>query len=519
MALLQLSIQIRIMKQVLKAEEQRQMEQAALFDRILHTPPAGLINLPSYQEVYPPPPVTPGFRPGLGLSSSAQPIYGGALQLEGMSSDPGNALSEGAPDLPPLTDSKEDVSFPEPMISQAPHPLPLPSFPDTSTLNSEQVLDTIAQVVRVQNTHDHAHDTAALRQLLRRAVATNDDMDMLKVLQVRKEEMPEAIKALQRAREVEIAREREEKERAERERADALLMGDQLWSSPTEERGVDSLQRTAHSMFGSVRRDSAQEGEGGLRKAQTFQSVHSDGAASHASQSSSRTGSGSTISHDTLDREFIESSIDSLVRLSTSQGTPPASLALPWWSITRYEVIRDLRVGVGSFSEVWKGSYRGRTVAVKVLAPWTSKELFKREVDIWKDLRHPNVLELIGASTVDTNEHTDEHGRTPNPSSGGLQASIHSAMTSLSESGSGWDVPEEAHSPWFFVSRYYERGNLVKWVKNLDRPQWEMILDDPVDGILRMIHEIVRGMVYLHSEGILHGDLKACPVAWQPNSG
>lgn len=54
--------------------------------------------------------------------------------------------------------------------------------------------------------------------------------------------------------------------------------------------------------------------------------------------------------------------------------------------------------------------------------------------------------------------------------------------------------------PWFFVSPYMKNGSLVSYLKGLPSL-------DSVD-LLKMMHEIAKGMAYLHSKGILHGDLK-----------
>jgi tRNA A-37 threonylcarbamoyl transferase component Bud32 len=62
------------------------------------------------------------------------------------------------------------------------------------------------------------------------------------------------------------------------------------------------------------------------------------------------------------------------------------------------------RIGKGSFGEVYLGRWRGTVVAIKKL-PFHSldKELLKeiyREVTIMKGLRHPNVLQFLGACTA-----------------------------------------------------------------------------------------------------------------------
>ncbi|EED84640.1 predicted protein [Postia placenta Mad-698-R] len=75
---------------------------------------------------------------------------------------------------------------------------------------------------------------------------------------------------------------------------------------------------------------------------------------------------------------------------------------------------------------------------------------------------HPNVLELLGASSASSD------------------------------------------APWFFVSPYYKNGSIVPYLKGL--PTLEAA--DP----LRMIHEIANGMAYLHGKEVLHGDLKGANV-------
>jgi abelson tyrosine-protein kinase 1 len=42
----------------------------------------------------------------------------------------------------------------------------------------------------------------------------------------------------------------------------------------------------------------------------------------------------------------------------------------------------------------------------------------------------------------------------------------------------------------------------VKYLKGLSDPEYAKV------DTLKMIHEISKGMAYLHKQGILHGDLK-----------
>ncbi|KAJ4486547.1 hypothetical protein C8J55DRAFT_452053 [Lentinula edodes] len=217
-------------------------------------------------------------------------------------------------------------------------------------------------------------------------------------------------------------------------------------------------------------------------KTSSSSSTSSTATTNDSAWSRSESGSGSGVSKsfvcgkkyarekDTLDKEFIESGIDALRRMSRSTAVQsrtktrsheevedPARL-LPSWTITRYEIDREEKIGVGFFSDVYKGTWRppsvpsaplypysaitgisnngdtspslsfyspysSRVVAIKVLAETTPRSLFLRETAIWKKLSHPNVLELYGASSA------------------------------------------SGDPPWFFVSPYMRNGCLVEYLR------------------------------------------------------
>ena len=144
----------------------------------------------------------------------------------------------------------------------------------------------------------------------------------------------------------------------------------------------------------------------------------------------------------------------------------------------RYEVDLEERIGVGFFSDVYKASWHNHTVAVKVLAPATSRELFLHEMSVWKKLQHSNVLLLLGASSAC------------------------------------------GDPPWFFVSPFLKNGNLVSFLKINSSPNRSsgnsgsaIMSKRTLEKVeKRMIYEVAKGMEYLHRMDIKHGDLKGTNV-------
>lgn len=192
---------------------------------------------------------------------------------------------------------------------------------------------------------------------------------------------------------------------------------------------------------------------------------------------------------------------------------------------------RDEKIGVGFFSDVYKGTWRGRTVAIKVLAETTPRTLFVREMGIWKTLRHANVLQLYGASSatgdppwffvspymkngslpeylkrIELEMHPPGLGVGSNQSlpttpfrTPGLRATTLPTTPKgtppgmgngeFSISAPGLTVPPTSRSP--------SREN------NHIQREWDLF---------RLMHEVAKGMAYLHGQGVLHGDFKAANV-------
>ena len=88
-------------------------------------------------------------------------------------------------------------------------------------------------------------------------------------------------------------------------------------------------------------------------------------------------GEGTAGPFDTLDQDLLQNGSAALRRLSQVEGD-----ALPEWVIPRFEITYDGKVGVGSLSSVYKGTWRRKVVAIKVLNAKTdvNKQHFLNEV-------------------------------------------------------------------------------------------------------------------------------------------
>eukprot|EP00002_Diphylleia_rotans_P028415 TRINITY_DN5737_c0_g1_i3.p1 TRINITY_DN5737_c0_g1~~TRINITY_DN5737_c0_g1_i3.p1 ORF type:complete len:402 (+),score=73.99 TRINITY_DN5737_c0_g1_i3:70-1275(+) len=88
--------------------------------------------------------------------------------------------------------------------------------------------------------------------------------------------------------------------------------------------------------------------------------------------------------------------------VSLSDDLDNISLSGFEWELDEDEVTFGKSIGIGGFGEVFEGTWRGLTVAVKRLVPSRLSERdiksFKAEVSIMSKLRHPNILLFLGAS-------------------------------------------------------------------------------------------------------------------------
>ncbi|KAF8121091.1 hypothetical protein EV363DRAFT_1187342 [Boletus edulis] len=284
------------------------------------------------------------------------------------------------------------------------------------------LMKALKEAHRAQDSLDAAGDEAALQGTLAGALNAQNDVEMVRCLQVARGEIPEAAETLRR------------------------MLGE-------KDAGLVGNQRIA-----------LEHGEHGMVKGSTE-----------------------------LDRKFMQSGIEAMMRLTgavTKQpqgevekgdlgegaGTVRAS-ELPSWTITRYEVIRTRKIGAGFLSDVYLAHWRKLTVVAKVLAHSVSRETFVRYIETWNALDHPNVLPLYGASSA------------------------------------------VGDKPWFLVSKFCSGENLVASLRRT-KLVGSMVVGDKAMvrmDLLRFMHEIAKGMAYLHGCGVLHGDLRAANVLVDEN--
>lgn len=117
----------------------------------------------------------------------------------------------------------------------------------------------------------------------------------------------------------------------------------------------------------------------------------------------------------------------------------------------------------GGYADVWKGEYHGQDTAVKVIRTYSNVELqkvinrFCKEVVLWRFLQHPNVIPLIGIS--------------------------------MSE------------NRFAMVSEWMIHGNINQYVEA-----------HPEADRLSLLTGVARGLIYLHDNGMIHGDLKGANI-------
>ncbi|CAL5227539.1 g10528 [Coccomyxa viridis] len=174
-------------------------------------------------------------------------------------------------------------------------------------------------------------------------------------------------------------------------------------------------------------------------------------------------------------------------------------------------------LGRGSYGKVYKGKWKGVTVAVKIVehSAETEGELLQlRESLLSSSIVHPNVVATYKVRTVRVLEES-RMTDSANENSGHISKSVHPPAVPNLSTSSGTIGPEvdggsqDMRETWMLLE-YADRGNLDRALVQKKMMTADNCLD--LDTVCRCLIDIAAGMDYLHSLGVLHGDLKGANV-------
>lgn len=155
-----------------------------------------------------------------------------------------------------------------------------------------------------------------------------------------------------------------------------------------------------------------------------------------------------------LDDKLRKTAFHVLRRLCAESECLPASFYIPSSQMQR---VGEEPVGHGSFGIVYRGLYGSQDVAIKLLQKSTVAKGLYKEAVVWKYLSHPNIVPFLGVEDR------------------GLYLGL--------------------------ISEWMPRGHLHNHIQA--HPDAER---------LPLIMDVAYGLQYLHSFGIVHGDLKGINV-------
>lgn len=153
-------------------------------------------------------------------------------------------------------------------------------------------------------------------------------------------------------------------------------------------------------------------------------------------------------------REFLESGLHAMQQISG-----PLRYSNEEHLVTSLEIIvdRNRKLGSGGYADVFEGDWYGTRVAVKILHQDLPESLVNQEMETWKRLRHPHILEFYGGSPI--------------------------------------------AKPPFFVCALKKNGDALHYIRQ-----------NPNADRLKLLYEASLGLQYLHSKSVIHCDIKAANI-------
>eukprot|EP00775_Hariotina_reticulata_P005331 gene5331-5567_t len=163
-------------------------------------------------------------------------------------------------------------------------------------------------------------------------------------------------------------------------------------------------------------------------------------------------------------------------------------------------------LGAGSFGRVYKGRWHSKDVAVKVInCQPRDLDVVLREADVMMKLQHEYVVKCLSCQVKEHHSGRARNG----PAAGGTTGS-----GKVAKPNDFWDQQRPEHQ----LGQQEGQAEVQVWLvlelcnggslQDTSRPTTRF----DMARLVCRLQEVARGMEYLHSQGIMHGDLKAANV-------